>query len=631
MFKNLRPRRHLSLFKAKKSIITNPEILRKSYLMEDEQEDSKHSLKIGDKESFKILLNFAKPFKWQIALALSIIFLSSAFAIFSAKLMGDFVELGLVKKDLKTSLFYAGSIIVFEILSIVSIWRGRLLLSRASSNVILLVRERLFSKLQTLPLNYFDRQPQGRVVTRISHDVEGIEEFFTSSLGNLLSATIMTVLALVAMVISEYKLGLIMVVATLPSLVLMYKSKDFLRTSNRRVSKFSSAINAKLSEFLNGIDVIRALGLEKWSMNEYDRAVDQYLFAQLRGNVLFATTMPLVSFCATIPLIGLVWFGGNSILQGVMGIGLFISFVRFYDRFSNPILLLSREIHVVQQAFTSTERVMSFIVESDESETLGKNGTITFNKDTEVELGSIHFENVWMSYNSREDRENWVLKNLSFKIKSGEKIGMVGKTGCGKSSTVSLISRLYDYQKGEIYLDDIPLRLFNRENLREQIGFVSQDAIIFKGTLRENLTGGNSITDNAIVEACKTTGLMKALGHKLFDLDLEILEGGSNLSTGERQLLSLTRVLLKNPSILVLDEATANIDPYFERIIQEAVYKMMNNRTCLMIAHRLDTLKNCDRIFVFHQGQIVESGSLDELLEKKEFFYHLHHAQELQH
>lgn len=626
MFKPIRAYKHSRLNKS--GLKTDELLLKKQYLMADEQDESRLNDKgIGDKESFKILFSFAQPFKLQIIFALFIIFLSSGFAIFSAKLMGDLVEFGLLKKSLADSIFYAISIVLLEILSIICIWRGRLLLSRAASNVVLGIREKLFQKLQTLPLKYYDRQPQGRIVTRISHDVEGIEEFFTSSLGNLLSASIMTILALAAMILSDLRLGTIMFLTTLPSLILMYKSKDFLRASNRRVSKFSSAINSKLSEFLNGIDVIRAFGLEKWSMKEYNHSVDQYLYAQLKGNVLFAWSMPTISFFATVPLIGLVWFGGHDILNGLMSLGLFVSFVRYYDRFSNPIMLLSREIHVVQQAFTSTERVMSFLTEENEDAVLGQNGSLRLDRIDKRLNGDIVFENLWMSYQS----EDWVLRDLCFHIKAGEKIGLVGKTGCGKSSTVSLITRLYEFQRGQILLDEVPIRLYERNSLRDQIGFVAQDAVIFKGSLRENLSAGGELSDFDLIEACKTTGLLRALGHDHFDLNKEILEAGVNLSVGERQLLSLTRVLIKNPSILVLDEATANIDPHFEGIIQTAVDQMMKNRTCLIIAHRLDTLKSCDRIFVFHDGELVEVGSLTQLLEKKEYFYKLQHAQDIGH
>jgi ABC-type multidrug transport system fused ATPase/permease subunit len=612
-----------SLFRKKNANRILPDQLalhQTAYLMADDQDESMTGEKgMADTRSLKILYSYARPFRLQILFALSLIFISSILAIYSSKLMGDLLEKGLMIRDMRMSIIYSVAIVLLEIGSIFFIWTGRKRLAVSASQVIFNVRKSLFSKLQDLPMQYYDRQPQGRIVTRVTHDVEGIEEFFTSSLGNLISASMMTMLAVAAMIISNFKLGTVMTLSIIPSLILILKTKDFLRNSNRRVSKFSSAINAKLSEYLNGMETIRSYGLEKWSMTKYAHTCDDYLFAQLKGNMLFAWSMPLVSFCATIPLIGLVWYGGHGVLTGVYSVGLFVSFVRYYERFFNPMMLLSREIHVVQQAFTSTERVMSFLNEPGEDAVLKNNGKmITTNLD-----GDIKFENVFMQYGEGD----WVLKDLNFHIKAGEKIGLVGKTGCGKSSTVALLSRLYEYQSGEILIDDIPIRNFDRHNLRDKIGFVSQDAIIFKGSLRENLSCEEAQTDQYLIDAAKTTGLVKALAKEGFNLDMEILESGTNLSVGQRQLVSLTRVLLKNPSILILDEATANIDPHYEEIIHEAVMKMMDGRTCLMIAHRLETLKQCDRILVFNQGALVEEGPLSELLSQGNYFYKLHHAQ----
>lgn len=595
---------------------------KKSYLLADDQDESRLSEKgLGDVKSLKILFGHARPYRWQILKALILIFVSSFFAIYSSKLMGDLLEKGLIAKNMNKSIVFALSILGLEIGSIICIWFGRKLLAESSSKVIFLVRQHLFRKLQELPLQYYDRQPQGRIVTRITHDVDGLDEFFTSSLGNLVSASMMTLLAVSAMIISDFKLGFLMTISILPSIFLMIKTKDFLRNSNRRVSKFSSAINVKLSEYLNGIEVIRSFGLEKWSMSHFSQTVDDYLYAQLKGNLLFAWSMPLVSFFAAIPLIGLVWYGGQGVLNGVLSVGLFISFVRYYERFFNPMMLLSREMHVVQQAFTSIERVMSFLNEAGEEKVLINNGQIVLSHLD----GDIKFQNIMMKYQDGP----WVLKNLNFHILPGEKIGLVGKTGCGKSSIVSLLSRLYEFQEGNILVDDIPIRNFDRHKLRENIGFVAQDAIIFNGSLRENLSSHDSMTDQSLCDASKTTGLVKALNKEGFNLDMAIHEGGANLSVGQRQLISITRVLLNNPSILILDEATANIDPYFEKIIHDAVMTMMSNRTCLIIAHRLETLKQCDRLFVFNQGELVEEGSLDELLSKEKHFYHLHNAQTL--
>jgi ATP-binding cassette subfamily B multidrug efflux pump len=598
----------------------NSELTKNAYLLEDDQDESRIQEKgIGDWKSLSILLSYARPYRFQISGALCLIFISSFMAIYSSKLMGDLLEKGLLAKSMDKSITYALSIVLLEVGSIYFIWTGRKILADSASKVIFSVRRRLFSKLQELPLQYYDRQPQGRIVTRITHDVEGIEDFFTSSLGNLLSAGMMTILAIAAMIFSNFKLGLVMTVTILPSIILMIKTKDFLRNSNRRVSKFSSAINAKLSEYINGMDVIRSFGLEKWTMEKFSQTVDDYLYAQLRGNLLFAWSMPLVSFFATIPLIGLVWYGGLGVISGAFSVGLFVSFVRYYERFFSPMMLLSREIHVVQQAFTSTERVMSFLGEADEEKVLTSNGAMVL-KHLE---GDIKFESVHMQYSHGD----WVLKNLNFHIRPGEKIGLVGKTGCGKSSTVSLLSRLYEFQKGDILIDDIPIRNFERHALRDQIGFVAQDAIIFKGSLRENLSCNEVLSDQDLIDAAKSTGLIKALSKEGFNLDMVVFEGGTNLSVGQRQLVSLTRVLLKNPSILILDEATANIDPYYEEIIHEAVMTIMTNRTCLIIAHRLDTLKQCDRVFVFSEGELVEEGPLAKLLSEGNYFYRLHHAQ----
>lgn len=606
--------------KAKKA---EPIIDKKAYLAIDDQDESViDDTKWGDRKSFVILLKFARPYQKQILQALSLMLISSVLAIWSSKLMGDLIEKGLMKRDFNDSLFYSTAIVFLEIASIYFIWIGRKKLAIAASAVIFKMRQSLFAKLQVLPLKYYDRQPQGRIVTRITHDVEGIEDFFTSSLGNLISALMMTVFAMGAMLVSDFRLGAIMVISIIPSIFLMLKTKDLMRFTNRRVAKYSSAINAKLSEYLNGISVIRSFGLEKWSMKEFSDAVDLYLQAQLKGNFLFAWSMPMVSFCATVPLIGLVWYGGDMIFKGTLTLGVFIAFVRYYERFFNPLMLLSREIHVVQQAFTNTERVMNFLTEDDEEVVLKNYGKMI----PDHFIGDIKFDHVFMSYS---DEKEWVLKDLNFHIKPGEKIGLVGKTGCGKSSTVSLLSRLYEYQQGEIYIDDIPIRNFDRHNLRSQIGFVSQDAIIFKGTLRDNLSSDSKLSDQHLIDASQSTGLVRALSREGFNLEMEILEGGTNLSIGERQLVSLTRVLINNPSLLILDEATANIDPFCEEIIHLAVMNAMKDRTCLIIAHRLDTLKECDRVFVFSDGQIIESGTLEELHKKGEHFFNLHYAGQL--
>ncbi len=317
-------------------------------------------------------------------------------------------------------------------------------------------------------------------------------------------------------------------------------------------------------------------------------------------------------------------------MSGAMSIGLFVTFVRYFDRFFNPIATLARELHTVQEAFTSAERVSAFLKHKLEDSSLGPSGSLR----PALLKGEIEFKDVGMRYTTQEDspeeveRAPWALKDLSFKIRPGEKIGLVGRTGCGKSSTVALLARLYPFQKGEILLDGRPIQEYDRHWLRGQLGFVSQEVVIFRASLRENLTTGREVSDRRILECCQETGLLSVMQDNGLTLESEILEAGANLSVGERQLLALTRILIMDPAIMIMDEATSNIDSHFEKLIHTAVSRAMQGRTCLFIAHRLATLAECDRLLVFDKGGLVEEGAHQNLLERRSFFYKLQNAQE---
>jgi len=593
-------------------------VKKKSFLAADEQDDSViDENRISDLAAFISLFKYAKGYYKQLSIGLSFIIISSFTYILGARLLGQLVDQGLKAKDKDASIKYAAIILFLELFAILIAWQGRRLISYSTSKTIFNIRATLFSHLQQLPLGFYDRQPQGRIVTRITHDVEGIEQFFSNSLGRLINSATTASMAMIAMVITYPKLGGILIASMLPAVLFIFFTRELVRTTNRRMSTKSSSCNAKLSEYLNGLEVIRAFGMEKWANEKYEDAVNEHQTSQLAANNLFAWSRPFISFLCTFPLVGLVWFGGKSLLAGVITVGIFVAYIRYCERFFMPIMTLAREIHVIQQAFTSAERVATFLAHKTESSSLGEDGEY---RGTPGSLkGDIQFKDVGMFYN----KEQWVLDDLNFQIKPGEKIGLVGTTGCGKTTTVSLLSRLYEYQKGEVLLDGRSIRDYERNFLREQIGFVSQDVIIFRGSLKQNLTTDDELSNEVILECCKNTGLQKVMSDTGLTLESEIQEGGSNLSIGERQLVALTRVLVRNPSVLVLDEATANIDPGYEEIIHGAVEKAMEGRTCLMIAHRLDTLKACDRILVFEKGRLIEEGSEAELQARKGHFYKL--------
>lgn len=597
-----------------------------NYLLEDEQEESqlrKKSLK--DSKALKTLLSYAKE-RWSgFSLALSMMLGGSFVSIASARYMGELVEKGLIPRDLDQAILYSAIIIALEILGIILLWFGRKWLAHESMQSLLSMRERCFRHLQVLPLSYYDRQPLGRIVTRVSHDIEGIEEFFSSSMGRLLQAMMTGVVVFTTMMFTDFKLGFVLLLLMMPTVLLITTTKNYVRGLNRNVSKLSAMINAKLSEFISGIDVIRAFGAEGWSKDVYDRSVGEHLGAQIKSNRFYSIVFPVVSFFSTLPLIGLVWFGGNRVLEATLSIGVFVAFVRYAERLNGPVMTLAREVHVIQQAFSNLERVSSFLQEpTEESVLISEEPQIAVDFESGTLKGEIEFKNVSMSYG----QDLWALRDVSFHIKPGEKIGLVGTTGSGKTTTVSLLQRLYEYQKGEIFLDGISLRQYDRQFLRSKLGFVGQEAVLFKGTLRENLTSNEALTDQDILMAAAETGLLQMMKTNLLDLSSTVLEAGANLSVGERALVALTRVMLNNPSMMVLDEATANIDPMAEKLIHQAVTNLMDKKTCLIIAHRLSTLESCDRLFVFSNGKLVESGPHEELIKNNGNYAQLVRAQE---
>ena len=562
--------------------------------------------KVQDAKSLSYLLRFTKNNRKEYIISIFMLVVSSILTITTAWLIGQLVQKGLVEKNLINAIGFATLVFVFELVSILLIWKGREILADAATNSILLIRKKLFSHIHALPISYYDREPQGRTITRMTHDVEGIENFLTGSIGRMATGIFTFVVALVAMLLTDMKLGILLSLSMLPSLFILFGTRRYNRDLNRRSSKASSLCNAKLSEFINSLPVIRAFGLENWSYQKYQEIILHYRDCFYANNRFFSLTRPLILFLCELPMVLLFYFGGVAIIKGELSVGVFVAFMGYCNRFSGPLMMLSREISVIQQAFTSAERVTTFLQAKTEKDLLGVNGSL---KPKEFK-GKIDFKAVDMSYDGKKS----VLRKVSFNISAGEKVGLVGRTGSGKTTTVSLLSRLYEFQSGEILIDDIPLRSIERNYLRDNIGFVSQDVIIFKGTLAENLICERNVSLEAVEKACELTGLKKVMLKNNLSLDSMILDLGANLSAGEKQLVSLTRVLLKNPGILILDEATANIDPFYEKLIHNAVDKIMLGRTCLIIAHRLSTLESCDRIFVFDKGELVEQGDHHELL-----------------
>jgi ABC-type multidrug transport system fused ATPase/permease subunit len=553
------------------------------------------------------IISFGKGVYLPLAGALGLILLASAAVMVSARVLGQLVETLVAGAAGAGSLPFAASFLALETAAVACQYFGRVNLAKATIEIIYGIRRELFAKMRRLPISYFDATPLGRTITRLTSDVEGIETFFGGTLARVLIAGINIVAVLVAMLVTDLRFGAIIVGVSLPALafsVMLRRPVIFwLRTYKRR----SAHLNAKLAEFLNGLAVIRIFGLEGWTQRLFDEAADELLDAGLTAMNWNSFIRPVAVFLCSLPTLLILWLGGQRVLQGALELGTLVAFVRFSERFVSPIRVISTEIQNIQEAVVSSERVRRMLREPEEAESLGPDGTAT-----PALGGRVEYQGVWMGYGGRP-----VLKGVDFVALPGTRVGLVGATGSGKSTTVNLLPRLYPFQQGRILLDGVPIETLERDHLRDQLGYVSQDVVVFAGTVRANLlasTPGAPLADAQVLAACRKTGLDQVLAGLAGGLDHLIVEGGENLSMGERQLIAFTRMILRDPRILILDEATANIDERCEKLIQEAITEVMAGRTSFVIAHRLSTIIQCDLILVFAHGEIVERGTHAELM-----------------
>lgn len=550
------------------------------------------------------VIRFGKVVYFRILVALSLIFGSSAAVMFSARILG-WLATALTQRQ-ETELYrLAAGFMGLETLSVILQYYGRVMLAHATIEITYRIRCELFGKIERLPIAYFDAQPLGRTITRVTADVEGIESFFNGTLARVLIALINLVTVLVTMLLLDLKFGAFILVASIPALISSVAFRKPVRHWLRTYKKRSAHLNAKLAENLAGLAVIRAFGLEEWSKKDYDEAADSMLQAGLQTMNWNSLLRPVALMLCSVPTLLVLWYGGQAAILGTMALGTLVAFVRLGERFVSPIRTMSHEIQNIQEALVSSERVRKMLEEPEENDFLGPDGT-----QKPLLGGRVEYQNVAMRYGPRAP---WALRDITFTVTPGMKVGLVGASGSGKSTTVSLLPRFYPFESGDILLDGIPIQDIEREHLRSQLGFVGQDTIITAGTIRSNLLSGlasNVATgDPVLLAACEKTGMDQVIQEWPQGLDYKVLEGGDNLSMGQRQLIALTRMLLRNPRILILDEATANIDERVEKLVQTAISEVMEGRTTFVIAHRLSTIVRCDRILVFRDGQIVEAGT----------------------
>lgn len=511
------------------------------------------------------------------------------------------------------SLLYLGIIII----RFVSGYSQAVMTTTFSQKAMNDLRHDVFAHLQKMPTQYFDKNPVGRLVTRVTNDIRAIDEMLASGVITIVQDVILIIAIVALMLILDWQLALVSM-AILPLVIwviAIFRRKT--RVIYREVRKYLAQLNATLAEHIAGQKIIQLFNQYSHKRDEFAAINQMYFLTSMKQLKLFAFFRPIIHVSSQIAVAIIIWYGGGQILRSAITIGLLMAFTQYIRKLFEPINDFSEKFNVLQGALAGAERIFDLMALEPEDYRAELINNVKFE-------GEIEFENVWLAYNHDE----WVLKDISFKIKPGEKIALVGHTGSGKTSIVNLILGMYPYQKGRILIDGKNLSSFALRDLRTNVGIVQQDVFIFSGNISENIALNNSkMTAEEIRQVAQYVNADKFIQQLPHKYDEPVMERGATLSTGQRQLIAFARVLAYNPSIFILDEATSNIDTETEILIQDALEKIIKNRTSIIIAHRLSTIQHADRIIVLHKGRIVEEGSHFDLLDKKGLYYDLYRLQ----
>lgn len=487
-----------------------------------------------------------------------------------------------------------------------------------SQRVMYDIRMKLLKHVQNLSLSFFDRNPVGRLVTRATNDIEVLHEMFTSIVIMLLRDMFILIGVVILLLKLNWRLALVSF-AVLPFIawataVFSVKIRDAFRLVRIKVAR----INASLQENISGMRVTQIFGRERESYRRFAGINHENFLAAMRQIRVFAVFMPLMELASAVAIALVIWYGGGKVIQSTLSLGTLVAFLSYVQMFFRPIRRLAEQYSTMQQAMASSERIFLLLDNEDSIPDPARP------KALDEVGGRIEFDTVCFSY----DGEEQVLRDVSFTVEPGQTVAIVGATGAGKTSIISLLERFYDIQKGSIKLDGIDIRDMEKHTLRSNLGLVMQDVFIFAGDIKGNIRLGNgSITDRQVQKVARHVNADRFIERLPAGYDEEVHERGSTLSTGQRQLLAFARALAFDPRILILDEATSNIDTETEQLIQDALVKLMEGRTSIVIAHRLSTIQHADKILVMHKGKIREIGTHQELLAERGYYYRLYQLQ----
>ncbi len=574
--------------------------------------------KAYDSRLMKRLLKFAQKYWHYFALAVVFLFASTLVDLARPYLMGVAIDDYIKKNDINSlnrlGIYFIILVAAGFLFNLLQIY----VLSYAGQYIIYNIRQLLFSHLQKLPLAYFDRNPIGRLVTRITNDTETLNDMYTNVLVTLLKDFSILLGTVIIMFRLNVRLTLI-VLSLMPVVILLtvlFRIK--IRKVYRNVRVAIAKVNSAISENISGMRIIQLFNKEKANYDKFDRIGEEYYKASMNEVVTFGLFRPLIEMVSSLTIALLIWFGGNAVLRDSLSFGVLYALVNYITLLFQPINDLAEKYNILQSSMAASERIF-IILDTPEEEDSGR-----ISMDNDMAAGDIEFKNVWFAYNE----DNWVLKDVSFKVPAGQTVAIVGHTGAGKTSLINLLSRFYEIQRGEILINGVNIKDIRKDSLRKSIGVVLQDVFLFSGKLNDNIRlNEEAITDEKIREAASYVNADGFISRLPNGYQEEVMERGSTFSSGQRQLLAFARALAFDPSILVLDEATSNIDTETELLIQDALTKLTRNRTTIVIAHRLSTIQHADRIIVLHKGRVQETGNHQELLAARGMYYSLYQLQ----
>lgn len=586
-------------------------------------DDTKNVKTYKDKNIIKRLFKYLKPVKWQFIGALLLTTLIVLVDLIPAYLQGEIIGV-LANEDMLNSeklkivgILFVGFMGIIIATSVINYFTS-MMLQKAGQRIIQNMRRDVFVHIEGLAIAQINATPVGKLVTRVTSDINMINELYTNIIINFIRQVLTLVFTTVIMLIISPILTLYLCIIAPILVVMTLVFKNISRKQYRKVRGCVSNVNAFLSENISGMKITQIFNQEEKKLLEFRQRNDELRKNSIKEILIFGIFRPLIFVLYVVCQIIVLYNGFNLVKAGKIKISSYVSFYKYISSFFNPIQQLAEQFNQLQSSFASAERIFEII--DTEPKILDSDDAIEIDHFE----GKIEFDHVWFAYNG----DNWILKDVSFTINPKETAAFVGATGAGKTTILALIVRNYEIQKGEIRIDGINVNKIKIQSLRKHIGQMLQDVFLFSGSIRSNITlREESFTEEEIINACEYVNANSFINKLDGGLDYKVLERGANFSSGQRQLLSFARTIIHKPNIMILDEATANIDTETEVLIQDSLEKMMNVGTMLIVAHRLSTVQHADKIIVLHKGEIMEMGNHQDLLAKKGLYYNLYELQ----